>query len=76
MNKTIRLLFSTKKNLIPNTRAIDGSGAVMLRETTMLTGDGFFEYVIQFDPTTISPKGKEVIDTWCSHAHSVEDPMP
>ena len=75
MNKTIRFLFSTDINLIPNTRAIEGTGVVMLRETIMIMGQDFFQYVIEYDPTTISPRGKEVIESWRGHAHTVEDPM-
>jgi hypothetical protein len=73
MKKTIRLLFKWEKGEIPKPSFLEGTGVVFHRSTLMTTGD-FFEYVIEYDPATLTTQGKETLEAWRMQAHSVEDP--
>lgn len=73
MTKTIRLLFKGEKGEIPKPEFLEGTGAVFHRSTWMTAGD-FFEYVIEYDPATLTTKGEEALEVWRTQAHSVDDP--
>ena len=68
-----QFIYSSHSVLIPNTKSLDGTGISVQRCTVAAMGDAPFEFVVEYDPSTITQHGREVLKIWEEKAMSFEN---